>query len=271
MDLKISSTIGFEREHSPMLQITDQEAFVEKAIAGLPPQPPNFENIVGRNRGPLVVEAVDVHPLTPRQVRQAQDNGALVVDTRTELQFDDAHVPRSVSITALRAGFGSKLAWIADREQPVALIGRDDEDARHAADLAAAVGVTNLAGFLAGGFTSWREERLPVARIPRLTVEELHEQRDSLQVLDVREQGEWDAGHISGSIHTPYHDIHGVPDGIDPGRPVAAICGSGQRAAVAASLLKRYGADDVIHVVEGGVPLWKRQGGPVEQPEAVEA
>ena len=196
-----------------MLQIAEEDAFVEKAIAGLPPQPPNFENIVGRNRGPLLVEAVDVHPLTPRQVEQAQQDGALVVDVRTELQYDDAHVARSICITALRAGFGSKLAWIADRDQPVILVGRDDHDARHAADLAAAVGITNLGGFLAGGFTSWREEQLPVARIPRITVEELHEQRDGLQILDVREQAEWDAGHIPGSVHEPYHDIDDIPDG----------------------------------------------------------
>ena len=48
---------------------------------------------------------------------------------RTDLQFDDAHVPGAVSLTALRAGFGSKLAWIADRDQEIVLIGRDDADA----------------------------------------------------------------------------------------------------------------------------------------------
>ena len=122
------------------------------------------------------------------------------------------------------------------------LIGRDDHDARHAAELAAAVGITNLGGFLAGGFTSWREEQLPVARIPRLTVEELHDQRDGLQVLDVREQAEWDAGHIPGSVHTPYHDIDGIPDELDADEPVAVICGSGQRSAVAAGLLELHGA-----------------------------
>ena len=117
MDLKVSSTIGFERAHSPMLQIAEEDAFVEKAIAG-----PRLRSrrtsrtSSARNRGPLLVEAVDVHPLTPRQVEQAQQDGALVVDVRTELQYDDAHIPRSVCITALRAGFGSKLAWIADRE-----------------------------------------------------------------------------------------------------------------------------------------------------------
>jgi rhodanese-related sulfurtransferase len=55
-----------------------------------------------------------------------------------------------------------------------------------------------------------------------------------------------------------------MPDGIDPQRPVAAVCASGQRSAVAASLLQRFGAEDVIHVVEGGVPLWKRSGWPTE-------
>jgi hydroxyacylglutathione hydrolase len=74
-----------------------------------------------------------------------------------------------------------------------------------------------------------------------------------------------DAGHIPGSVFEPYHDIDAVPEGIDPERPVAVVCGSGQRSAVAASLLKRHGATDVIHVVDGGVPLWERSGWPVER------
>jgi rhodanese-related sulfurtransferase len=45
---------------------------------------------------------------------------------------------------------------------------------------------------------------------------------------------------------------------------VAAICASGQRAAVAASLLARHGARDVVHVVDGGVPAWQREGWPLE-------
>jgi glyoxylase-like metal-dependent hydrolase (beta-lactamase superfamily II)/rhodanese-related sulfurtransferase len=268
MDMKVASTIGYERTHSELLRSADEDEFVRRCVAALGPQPPNFKNIVALNRGPLLVESVDVHPLTPRQVRHACDDGALVVDVRTELQFDEAHVPRSVSITALRAGFGSKLAWLVEREQPVVLIGRDDEDARHAALLAAAVGITNIAGYLAGGMTSWREERLPVERIERITVQELHERLDGggeLQVLDVRERTEWNAGHIPGSVHVPYHDIHGLPDELDSGRPVAVVCSSGQRAAPAASLLRRYGAGAVLHVVDGGVPLWARSGWPVER------
>jgi len=265
MNLKIASTIGFERAHQELLRIEDEDEFVARSIAALGPQPPNFENIVALNRGPLVEEVVEAHPLTPRQVRRALDDGALVVDVRTELQFDEAHIPGAVSITARRAGFGSKLAWLAAPGQPLVLVGRDDEDALAAAVLAGAVGLREIAGYLDGGMTSWREERLEVDRVARMTVPELHERRDDVQVLDVRERDEWDAGHIPGSVHVPYHDLDTIPEGIDPTRPVAAICGSGQRSAVAASLLKRLGARDVIHVVDGGVPRWQREGWPIER------
>jgi hydroxyacylglutathione hydrolase len=269
MDLKVSSTIGFERATQPMLQVQDEDDFVHRATAGLGPQPPNFQNIVALNRGPLVMDTVEAHPLTPRQVQQAERDGALVVDVRTELQFDEAHIPAAVCITARRGGFGSRLAWLAEPDQPLVLVGRDDEDACEAAELAGAVGLSNVAGYLAGGMTSWREEKQPVERVARLTVTELHdrleEKPDGLQVLDVRERAEWDAGHIPNSMHTPYHDIRELPDELDAGRPIAAICASGQRAAVAASLLKRLGAKDVIHVVDGGVPRWEREGWPIER------
>ena len=113
-----------------------------------------------------------------------------------------------------------------------------------------------VAGFLAGGMTAWREERRPVARMERLAAEDLPGRLaadPALQVLDVRERREWDAGHIPGSVHTPYHAIDGIPDGIDPGLPVAVVCASGQRSGLGASLLMRAGATGVIHVVDGGV------------------
>jgi glyoxylase-like metal-dependent hydrolase (beta-lactamase superfamily II)/rhodanese-related sulfurtransferase len=266
MDLKISSTIGFERAHNPTLRIADEEEFVEEAVSKLGPQPPNFKAIVELNRGPLVTEGVQVLPLAPRQVEQQRADGALLVDARTDQQFDDAHIPGAVSIPMMRAGFGSKLAWLAGSGQQIVLVGRDDDDGRRAARLAVAVGITSLAGFLGGGMTSWRQERREVARIERLPLDELPERasEDGFQILDVRERSEWDAGHIPGSVHEPWHDIHGIPEGIDPQRPIAVVCGSGERSAVAASLLAGAGADDVIHVVEGGVPKWGRLGNPIE-------
>jgi hydroxyacylglutathione hydrolase len=265
MDMKVASTIAYERNHNDLVAETDPDRFVQRATAALAPQPPNFKAIVAINRGPLVTEGVDVHPLTPRQVEVRQGRGAMVVDVRTDLQFDEAHIPGAVCNPAVRSGFGTKLAWIADRDGEILLVGRDDDDALRAAHLAAAVGITNLGGYLAGGMTSWREEKRPTARVERLPASELRARAGDLQVLDVRERREWDEGHIPGSVHTPYHDVDAIPDGIDPARPVAVICASGQRAAVAASLLARHGAEHPVHVVDGGVGAWERSGGELER------
>lgn len=266
MDMKISSTIGFEREHNPTLAITDEQEFVEEAVAKLGPQPPNFKAIVELNKGPLLTAGAEVLPLAPRQLEQKRTEGALIVDARTDQQFDDAHIAGAVSIPILSAGFGSRLAWLAQPDQEIVLVGRDDEDGRRAAKLATAIGISNLAGFLGGGMTSWRQEKRDVERIERLPLAELRERSEdgSLQILDVRERSEWEAGHIPGSVLEPWHDIDAVPEGIDPRQPVAVVCGSGQRAAVGASLVKRFGAQEVIHVIDGGVPKWESLGNPIK-------
>jgi hydroxyacylglutathione hydrolase len=267
MDMKVSSTIGFEARHNDLLREDDEDRFVQRATHALAPQPPNFQAIVDINRGRLVTAGVEVLPLAPRQVEQKRRDGALVVDVRTALQFDEAHIPGAVAITALHAGFGTKLAWVADRDQEIVLVGRDDEEARRAARLASAVGITKFAGFLAGGMTVWRSESRATASIERVDVHGLWERtrgNGAVQILDVREQDEWDEGHIEGSVHVPYHDIHSLPEAIDPAQPVAAICTSGERSAVAASLVSRYGAEEVLHVVGGGVGTWAAAGHPVE-------
>ena len=90
---------------------------MHETTGALGPQPPNFQAIVALNRGPLRSHRADVEPLTPRQVEAKRSEGALLVDVRTDLQFDDAHIPGAVCNPAVRAGFGTKLAWIADRDQ----------------------------------------------------------------------------------------------------------------------------------------------------------
>src|SRR3954467_9394941 len=143
IDLKVSSTVGYERRHNELLGVGDEDAFVARSTANLRPQPPNFKAIVQINCGPLQRRPIDIEPLTPRQVQQTD---APVIDVRTALQFDDAHIPGAISNTILQSGFGTRLAWIAGPDQPVVLVGRDDEDALHAAELAAAVGVGRIAG-----------------------------------------------------------------------------------------------------------------------------
>jgi rhodanese-related sulfurtransferase len=263
MDMKTSSTIGYERHYNPILAIEAEDEFVEQALASLGPQPPNFQTIVDINRGPLMADGVQLDALSPRQVESRRQAGALLVDVRSDQQFDDAHIDGAISNSLLRAGFGTKLAWIADLEQEVVVIGRDDADGRRAGRLASAVGIQWLGGYLHGGMTSWHQEKRPVRRTERLEIDMLPavlSDRPDLQILDVRDPAEWDSGYLPRAVLQTWHDISAIPDSLDPAGPIAVICGSGQRAAIAASLLEHHGASQVIHVVSGGIPKLAKLG-----------
>jgi hydroxyacylglutathione hydrolase len=267
MSMKVSSTIGYERAHNPQLAELDEDRFVHASLAAIGPQPPNFRRIVGINRGPLVAMDAADRPMNPVQLRRRQDAGALVIDVRADVQFDDAHIAGAVAVSSQRSGFGTRLGWLAPPGQEVVLVGRDDDEARRAARLAAAVGIDGVVGHLAGGMTSWRQEGRPVQRIARLDVPGLAERLDadpSVQLIDVREVAEWRSIRIPGALHRPWHALCEPVDELDPARPVAVICASGQRSAVGASLLARRGVAEVIHVVDGGVATWEELGRPVE-------
>ena len=271
LDLKISSTIGFEKRHNAALAIADEDEFVATALAGLGPQPPNFEAIVELNRGPLLTDGVELLPLAPRQVEQKRVAGALLVDVRTDQQFDDAHIPDAVSIPMLSAGFGSKLAWLADRDQEIVFVGRDDEDGRRAGRLAVAVGIRRLAGFLGGGMTSWRQEKRPVERIERLPLSRPGARRRPSRSSTCASAASGRRATSPARRSCRGTTSTAVPDGLDPERPIAVVCASGQRAAVAASLVKRRGAEHVIHVIDGGVPEWGELGQALEALDRVAA
>jgi Rhodanese-like domain len=88
----------------------------------LGPQPPNFRAIVELNTGPLVTEGVAVPALSTHLLEAHRARGALVIDLRSDREFDDAHVPGAVWIPVSRAGFGTKLAWVARPGHPVVFL-----------------------------------------------------------------------------------------------------------------------------------------------------
>jgi rhodanese-related sulfurtransferase len=157
---------------------------------------------------------------------------------------------------------------VARPGQRVVFVGRDDEDGRRAAWLAAAVGLRDIGGFLQGGMTAWEQEDLPVERVERVAARDLPARLAAdpdMQVLDGRERAEWEAGHLPGSASVPWHDLVDAPEGVARDRPVAVLCATGPRAGTAAGLLKRHGSRHVIHVGEGGVATLPRLGVALER------
>lgn len=267
LDAKSSSTLGFERAHNAALQIADEDEFVAHATGSLGSPPPNVDLVVALNRGPLIEEMGTPAPLTPRAVEVAIAEGAILVDARTNGQFDEAHIPGAISASAYDTGFATKVAQVIPEGVDVIVVAASDGYELEAAELLASVGI-RVRGFLEGGMTAWRSEERPVQRIAMITPAELATRMDAggseILVLDVRNPGEFDDGHIPGSQLIPYADLIDSLEDLPRDRPIATICSGGKRSGLAASILQREGFSDLLHVGGGGVGTWRREGHPIE-------
>jgi sulfur-carrier protein adenylyltransferase/sulfurtransferase len=84
-------------------------------------------------------------------------------------------------------------------------------------------------------------------------------------VLDVREQDEWDEGHIPGAVHVPRGHLESRIERAapDPARPIVVYCSVGNRSAFAAKTLSELGYEEITSL-GGGFTDWKRNGFPVQ-------
>jgi glyoxylase-like metal-dependent hydrolase (beta-lactamase superfamily II)/rhodanese-related sulfurtransferase len=258
IDLKTSSTIGFERRHNRALRFESEAEFVEDAVATIGSKPPNVGHIVSLNRGPLFESIGAPTRLTPHGFEAAIAAGALAIDSRTNEQFDEAHIPGSISASAYDTGFATKVAEMVPVDAELLIVAASDGNELEAAELLAAVGL-GVRGFLGGGMTAWRAEDRPVQRIEAIDLGELARRLDGAngpQVLDVRNPSEYAEGHVPGSIHIPFAELRDRLAELPSDRPIATICKAGKRSGLAASILQREGFEGVIHVSRGNAANW---------------
>ena len=97
---------------------------------------------------------------------------------------------------------------------------------------------------------------LPPARVAELLRD------DSVQLVDVRESHEREAGHVAGSRWLPLAELTASAGTIDPSRPVVFVCRVGGRSAMAAWSFARAGYD--AHNLDGGMVGWAANGLPLE-------
>ncbi len=253
---KTSSTIGYERRHNPPLSL-DHDAFVRAVTTSLPSRPPNIERIVGLNR-----EADQRFPHEPARVAPGAlaelcARGITVLDSRAPEEFDSGHIGGAVNLPVAAAGLGTRAGWALDPERPLVIVAADERAAARTASALQAVGFWNLAGVAPADPDAWRGAGLPVSRSGAWDLERLADglRGAAVELVDAREQGEWLAGHVVGSVHLPLvrlPEIASLPRAGE-GRVTAVACAAGARAAFAASLLRRAGHDDVVRVSGGGI------------------
>lgn len=90
--------------------------------------------------------------------------------------------------------------------------------------------------------------------------QQAYEQRDTVQLLDVRETDEWVAGHIEGALHIPMDEVGSRQHELAKDRAIVTVCRSGSRAAAVADALN--GAGYRAQTLDGGMEAWAASGLP---------
>ena len=260
-----------------MIQPTEVEEFVRVLLRDQPAFPHYFARMRPLNQaGPRLFggHIPEARPVTVDEARQLLAGEALLVDTRQPEAHAEAHVTGSVSIPA-GSSFGTWLGWVVDPERPLILLLDDPADRDDLVRQALRIGYERVVGYLAGGIEAWRRAGLATEATGRITVEELAGQLavggpSAPLVIDVRQAGEFAAGHVPGSVHIGGGDLPSRLSDLPRDRPIATICASGYRSSVAASLLRRAGFEGVSWVSDG-VPAWQTCGLPVDRGGASQA
>lgn len=187
-------------------------------------------------------------PVDVTAARAMLADGARLVDVRPVAEFAAAHVPGALSIP-LRPVFASWLGWLAPHDRPLVILRAADQDPAEIAWQATKIGYTNLAGELAGGIDAWTAAGHATTSTRLVGPGEVEG-----RVLDIRQTPEFAAGHLPTALHVELGELARRADEV-PGEPLVVMCGHGERAMGAASLLEHAGHRDLA-VLTGGPEDW---------------
>ncbi len=278
------STIGRERTYNYALRPRSREEFVELVTADFPERPEYFLRDAQINR--MGAAKLDELPLlttlTPEQVLRKQQEGCLVLDTRSAAEFGAGHVPGSIHI-GLGGQFAAWAGSLIGLDVSLALVVANPDQLQEAQVRLARVGMENIAGYLgtsgnaptgieagpeASGqaILAWQRAGLPLGQVPQISVlnlfDEMRQNPNEIQLVDVRRAVEWEAGHIPEARLKTLANLRTMLNDLDTRRPIAAHCKSGYRSSIATSLLLRAGFRQVLNVT-GGFDAWQSQKLPV--------
>jgi hydroxyacylglutathione hydrolase len=250
-----TSTVGAEAATNPLLGAPDEETFVRLLLDSLGSYPTYFARLAEVNRGgPLVEGAPGLAPLTPAAVRRLVAEGAVLLDVRPAKAYAAGHIAGSLAIP-LRAQFGTWLGWLLEPDVPIVVIRDASQDPADIVWPAIAIGYTRFAGELDGGVAAWTADGGTLRTTRRVRPSEV----DTPVVVDVRQAREHASGSLPGAHLIELGELTGRTAAV-PDAPVTMVCGRGERATTAASLLERAGRTD-ISIMSGGPADWARATG----------
>jgi len=249
-------TLGNQKQMNYALNQPNKESFIKAVTDGLLKPPAYFAmNVAMNKKGYKNFDNVLKSGLTPIAAvdfeAQAEQTGALILDTRSDKEFTKGFVPQSINI-GLNGDFAPWVgALIVDVNQPILLVTEKGKEEETITRLSR-VGFDNVIGYLDGGFESWANANQEVDQVNRITAEQFSKDfYDNSKVIDVRKESEFNAEHVESAENLPLADINEWIHSINPNEHFYLHCAGGYRSMIAASILQARGYRNFTEV-EGG-------------------
>ncbi|MEO9503068.1 MBL fold metallo-hydrolase [Nonlabens ulvanivorans] len=256
MSKETTDTLGNQKKTNYALQEMSKEEFKKALLTGLTPPPGYFpQNVMMNIKGYESLDTVmdrATKALSPAAFEAAaNETGAIILDVRSQEEFANGHIPRSIFV-GLDGNFAQWVgSLIADVKQPLLLIttkGREKETLTRLSR----VGFDQTIGYLKGGFEAWKQAAMEYDKVTSITVKQFEEEQNErhLPIFDVRKEGEFLSEHVVDAHNTPLDYINDHLASF-PENTFFIHCAGGYRSMIAASILKSRGIHNLINV-EGG-------------------
>lgn len=252
------STMGDQKATNYALRAPDKATFMNLVTEGQPPAPGYFvyDAILNRKDRELLDETKMPAEMSYEQVRKAIDNGAVLVDGRTPEEFALGHLRGAINI-GLEGRYAEFAGSVLPSDVDIVLFTEPGQELEGKNRLAR-IGFDRVIGYVADPFEvmlSHQDDVQVASRLTAKTFDQRASELSDLQIVDVRNPGEVEAGTIPNAIPIPVGQLPTRLDELDATKPTVVYCAGGYRSSVAASLLRHNGFTDVSDIL-GGFGAW---------------
>ena len=260
------STLGMEKRYNPALQKKNREDFIRFKLNEQHDMPPYFRRMEEFNQegsAPSIGHLSIPKPLTASWFNDLVDSGAVILDVRSPEAIGGALIPGSLGIPlAMVTAFAG---WFLPYDRDLLLVVDAYDEVETAFRHLTRIGYDRVAGFLDDGLHAWEVSGRDYQSIPTVRTRELVRRinrKENFTLLDVRKKKEFQQARLPGALHVYVGELPDNLDKVPKDKDTVTFCGSGQRAVIAATILKNAGHENVANCL-GSMAACSAVGCPV--------
>jgi hydroxyacylglutathione hydrolase len=260
-----STTVGYEKIRNWALQYKeDQPGFVKYLLEDQPEPPKYFAMMKQLNKvdRPLLTAVPTLTQLSAEALQSAMEKGTKLIDARLKTDFAEGFIPGSINIQGNNA-FATWAGWFLKYDEPFILLAEESKLDDLTRKLMR-IGLDNIMGYIpsTNTFTA-AGGTLQKGNVISLNTTKEMMKDETVEIIDLRGVAEFNAGHIAGAKNVFVGTLPTHLNEVSKDKKVIIHCQSGDRAAIAYSILAKNGYENIYNF-SGGINEWVNSGEPVQ-------